>query len=268
MQPPSHRDPTLRKSQLLRSYVSLLQTTPLIILFQHNNLKALEWASIRRELATALQKVDDTSSTTPLADNIKLTVVRTNILEPALRISEYYNPESSQLQVPEGIADEKLDPSLTHALSRSAHASAKAAMDQHPLSPLLTGPIALLTFPSVSPAHVKAALSILSPKAPGFPAPTRRAVPGWHEVPVQDGLKKLMLLGARIDGQVFDMEGVRWVGGIEGGIDGLRAQLLGMLVGVGAGVTNVLESASRSLWFTVEGRRRMLEEDNEKNGSS
>lgn len=160
----------------------------------------------------------------------------------------------------QGIEDEKLDPSLTHVLSRKAHAVAKAANEQHPLSPLLAGPIALLTFPSVSPAHLKAALTILSPKAPGFPAPTRRANPGWHELPVQDGLKKLMLLGARIDGEVFDLDGVRRVGGIDGGIDGLRAQLLGMLVGVGAGVTNVLEGASRSLWFTVEGRRRMLEE--------
>jgi large subunit ribosomal protein L10 len=31
----------------------------LIILFQHNNLKSIEWVSIRRELSKALQKVDD-----------------------------------------------------------------------------------------------------------------------------------------------------------------------------------------------------------------
>ncbi|KAK5946946.1 hypothetical protein PMZ80_001091 [Knufia obscura] len=269
IQPPSHRDPAHRKSQLLRSYVSLLQTTPLIILFQHNNLKALEWASIRRELATALQKVDDTRSnpeTTPaISDNIKLTVIRTNIFEPALRVTEYYKPSvAGNNIVPtdgHGIEDERLDPTLTHALSRNAYNLAKKHKNKHPLTPLLTGPLAALTFPTVSPQHVKAALSILSPKAPHFPAPTRRANKAYHEPAVQDGLKKLLLLGARIDGQVFDIEGTRWVGSIEGGMDGLRAQLVGMLQGFGAGVTTTLETASRNLWFTMEGRRRQMEDE-------
>jgi len=269
IQPPSHRDPTQRKSQLLRSYVSLLQTTPLIILFQHNNLKALEWASIRRELATALQKVDDTRSnpeTNPaISDNIKLTVIRTNIFEPALRITEYYKPsvagntvESAEGQ---GLEDERLDPALTHALSRNAYNQAKQHMNEHPLTPLMTGPLAALTFPTVSPQHLKAALSILSPQPGAFPAPTRRANPGYHQPAVQDGLKKLLLLGARIDGDVFDIEGTRWVGSIQGGMEGLRAQLVYMLQGFGAGITTTLEAASKNLWFTMEGRRRQLEEE-------
>jgi hypothetical protein len=70
-----------------------------------------------------------------------------------------------------------------------------------------------------------------------------------------------MFLGARVEGRVFDMEGARWVGAIEGGMEGLRGQLVGMLQGFGAGVTGALESAGRSLWFTVEGRRTMLEEE-------
>lgn len=269
IQPPSHRDPAHRKSQLLRSYVSLLQTTPLIILFQHNNLKALEWASIRRELANALQKVDDTRSnpdTNPaISDSIKLTVIRTNIFEPALRITEYYKPSiAGNNVVPadgQGLEDERLDPALTHALSRNAYNLAKQHMNEHPLTPLLTGPLAALTFPTVSPQRLKAALSILSPQPGVFPAPTRRANPGYHQPAVQDGLKKLLLLGARIDGEVFDNEGTRWVGTIEGGMDGLRAQLVGMLQGFGAGITTTLEAASRNLWFTMEGRRRQLEDE-------
>lgn len=94
-----------------------------------------------------------------------------------------------------------------------------------------------------------------------FPAPTRRANPGYHDASVQQGLQKLMLLGARVEGRVFDNEGARWVGGIEGGLEGLRGQLVRMLGEVGGGVTGALEGVGRSLWVTVEGRRGMLEEE-------
>lgn len=119
----------------------------------------------------------------------------------------------------------------------------------------------LMTFPNVSPQHMKAALSILAPGAPDFPAPTRRANPGYYDIVVQSGLQKLLLLGARVEGKVFDVEGAKWVGKIEGGLDGLRAQLVAMLQGAGAGITNALESPGRSLYITVEGRRMMLEDD-------
>lgn len=78
---------------------------------------------------------------------------------------------------------------------------------------------------------------------------------------MQVGLQKLMLLGARVEGRVFDNEGGRWVGGLEGGMGGLRARLVGMLSGVGAGITGTLESASRNLYLTMEGRRRMMEDE-------
>lgn len=70
-----------------------------------------------------------------------------------------------------------------------------------------------------------------------------------------------MLLGARVEGRVFDGEGVRWVGGIEGGMEGLRGRLVGMLEGVGVGVTGCLEGVGRGLWGVLEGRRGMLEEE-------
>ena len=64
---------------------------------------------------------------------------------------------------------------------------------------------------------------------------------------------------------MFDNEGARWVGGIEGGLEGLRGQLVRILGEVGAGVTGALEGAGRSLWVIVEGRRGMLEdEENER----
>lgn len=70
-----------------------------------------------------------------------------------------------------------------------------------------------------------------------------------------------MLLGARVEGKVFDNEGARWVGGIQGGMEGLRGQLVRILGEVGAGVTGALEGMGRSLWVTVEARRSMLEEE-------
>lgn len=84
--------------------------------------------------------------------------------------------------------------------------------------------------------------------------------PDFYEPAVQTGLQKMMLLGARVEGKVFDMEGTKWVGGIDGGIDGLRAQLVHMLQGVGGSLTSALEGASKSLYFTVEGRRMDMEE--------
>ncbi len=267
-QPPSHRLPELRRSQLLRSYVSLLQTTPLILLFQHNNLKATEWTAIRREIASSMHKIDqslaaDGREASAVGSEVKLQIIQTAIFEPALRITEYYKPPPAPS--PEALrsmtlTSEKEDPTLTHVLSETAYNAVLKKKGRHPLSPLLTGSLALLTLPAVSPQHLKAALQILAPQAPAFPAPTRRANPGYWDPAVQDGVKKLMLLGARIEGKVFDMDGTRWVGKIDGGIDGLRAQLVYMLQGVGAGITGALEGASRSLYFTMESRRQMLED--------
>lgn len=228
----------------------------------------MEWVSIRRELSKALQKVDESLVAEGRAPGaigpvIKLQIIRSSIFEPALRVAEYYNPSKplppEVLQTKRPASSEKDDPALTHTLSEAAYRTALKHKGEHPLTTLLAGPVALLIFPTVSPQHVKAALQILAPQAPDFPAPTRRANPDYWDPAVQDGLKKLMLLGARIEGKVFDMEGTRWVGGIDGGLDGLRSQLVRMLEGFGAGLASTLESAGRSLYFTMEGRRNMLE---------
>jgi len=263
-QPPSYKPPEFRKSQLHRQYQSVLRSSPLMLLFQHNNIKAVEWTGMRRELANALRKADEelarNGDDTFVGQSSKLQIVQTGIFASALKVVEFWDPSNAELQ------PAIRDPTLTHGLSKDAYFSAKSAKLQHGLEPLLSGPMAILTLPSVSPAHVKAALSILAPSK-DIPAPKRRVAPSYHEPEVQTGLKKLMFLGARVEGKVFDMEGAKWVGGIEGGLGGLRAQLVAMLQGVGAGVTNTLESAGKSLYLTVEGRRGMLE-DEQKGGES
>lgn len=252
-QPPSYRPPDVRKTQLHRQYTSLLRSTPLMLIFQHNNLKSSEWVLVRRELAIALRRVDASlpPSSPPLADSIKIQIIHTRIFQAALLVAEYFRPQHFP---------PNLD-SFTHALSRTAHHAVISKKQSHSLAPLLSGPLAVVSFPTVSPLHLKTVLSLLAPYAPLFAAPTRRASPGYHDPVAQSGLQKLLLLGARVEGKVFDTDGVRWVGGIEGGMEGLRAHLVGMLAGVGAGVTGLLEGTSRSLYFTLEGRRGMLEDE-------
>ncbi|KAJ5190819.1 uncharacterized protein N7498_009804 [Penicillium cinerascens] len=286
-QPPSHRSPEYRRSQLLRQYTSLLRTSPLMVLFQHNNLKSTEWAAIRRELTKALRKVDEKIAaegrTSPeLASYIKLQTVQNSIFEVALRIVEYFRPSEAALaagnppsavdpvtqtsaEIP-AVSGSRDDPSLTHDLSRAAHIAVKNMKGKHELAEILTGPVAILSIPTVSPEHMKAALSILTPKEAGFPAPTRKGNPDYHDPVVQIGLQKLNLLGARVDGKVFDIAETKWVGSIEGGMDGLRSQLVMALQSMGSSVTNTLEGAGKSLYFTMESRRSVLEDEQKGEG--
>ncbi|KAJ5089469.1 hypothetical protein N7532_008153 [Penicillium argentinense] len=286
-QPPSHRSPEYRRSQLLRQYTSLLRTSPLMVLFQHNNLKSMEWAAIRRELSKALQKVDEKIAaegrTAPaLGPYVKVQTVQTSIFEVALRIVEYFRPNDAaqtsgkppsavdpitqtSAELPP-ISGSKDDPSLTHDLSRAAHAAVKHMKGRHELAEILVGPVAVLSIPTVSPEHMKAALSILTPKEAGFPAPTRKANPDYHDPVVQNGLQKINLLAARVDGQVFDIDQTKWVGSIEGGMDGLRSQLVMALQSMGSSITSTLEGAGKSLYFTMESRRSVLEDEQKGEG--
>ena len=245
-----------------------------MVFFQHTNLKSVEWVGIRRELNKALHTVDEKiaaegRAAPALTPHIKMQTVQTNIFEVALRIVEYFRPDqgamaagqspsavdpASQTSAEINLAGSRDDPSLSHDLSRTAHDAVLNMKNKHEFSTLLAGPIAVLTIPQVSPEHMKAALSV------GYPAPTRRANPGWHETGVQEGLQKLNLLAARVDGDVFDVDQTKWIGSIEGGMDGLRSQLVMALQSMGSSVTNTLEGAGKSLYFTLESRKNVLEE--------
>lgn len=251
-----------------------------MVFLQHDNLKSVEWAAIRRELHKAMEKVDakiasEGRDAPPLAPHIKVQIIQTSIFEVALRIVEYFRPGRSALEQSKGpsavnpatqtsaeisLAGSKDDPTLTHDLSRNAQAAVRSMKGRHELSTLLVGPVAVLSIPQVSPEHLKAAMSILAPKTFGYPAPTRRANPEWHEVSVQNGLNKLNILAARLDNQLFDVDQTKWVGSIEGGIDGLRSQLVTALQSMGSSITSTLEGAGKSLYFTLESRKNVLED--------
>ncbi|KAI1655159.1 hypothetical protein F4813DRAFT_367952 [Daldinia decipiens] len=266
-QPPSARRPDQRKSQLLRSYTALLRSAPLILFFQHSNLTGVEWAAIRRELRAALAKVPtpaaepgDSSSTPPvdISSSIELQVLRTRIFNIAFKVVEFFDAD----------AQKSKPNAYTHDLSSTAYEAinqAAAAVDESSVyaqvAPLLVGPVAAIIFPAVSPAHLAAVLSVLAPSPPAFPAPSRKKNPGYYDATAQSGLQKLLLVGGRIEDRVFDHEGVRWVGGIEGGVDSLRAQLVAMLHSAGLGLTTALEGHGKGLWLALEGRRTQLEEE-------
>lgn len=236
-----------------------------MLIFQHNNLKSTEFMGIRRELAQALRKVDEelakSGNNEFIGDQVKLSVVQTGIFASALKIVEFWDPTFAPEIIEVDGTKRKLLPHV-HGLSRQAWQTAKleSKRKQHGLEALLSGPLCVVTVPTVSPQHLKAALSILAPN-PDFPAPKRKTVPSYHEPAVQNGLQKLMLLGARIEGKSMDTDGARWVGGIKGGLDGLRGQLFAMLQGTGASITNALTAASTNLYLTMEGRKTMLEHE-------
>ncbi|KAK4221705.1 hypothetical protein QBC38DRAFT_491575 [Podospora fimiseda] len=268
--PPTARPADTRKAQLLRTYTSLLRTTPLILLFQHNNLTAVEWAAVRRELRVALREVSAPGTESEgIANHTHIQILKTRIFEVALKTIEFYDPSKVKPTTVSAITGEKVQVVHNHDLSKAAwKAVQEATKNGAPenstyaqLEPLLVGPLAALTLPSVSPQHLAAVIKVLSPSPPKFPAPSRKKSPGYYDMHMQNGLQKLLLVGGRIENKAFDLEGVKWVGGIENGLEGLRAQVVHMLQSAGMGLTSALEGAGKSLWLTMESRRSVLEEE-------
>ncbi|KXJ91653.1 hypothetical protein Micbo1qcDRAFT_161642 [Microdochium bolleyi] len=262
-QPPSARPAQTRKSQMLRTYTSLLRSTPLILFFQHNNITANEWAALRRELKASLAAVPppiagpDGSVPVNVADHIDVQVLRTRMFDIAFKIVEFFDANK--------VAGESN--AYTHDLSTSAYEAVQKANIKDPnsgyaqIAPLFSGPVAAVTFPTVSPAHLAAVLKVLAPSTPDFPAPTRKKNPGYYDPVAQSALQKLLLIGGRVESKVFDPAGVKWVGGIDGGLDSLRAQLVHMLQSAGLGLTTALEGHSKGLWLALESRRTQMDEE-------
>lgn len=188
------------------------------------------------------------------------------MLNVALKIVEFHDPSAAAML---SSTPRTSKGPLVHDLSEAAYNTIKqtevppdSAYGQ--IEPLMVGPLAALVMPAVSPDHLAAALSVLSPVPGKFPAPKKSKNPGYHDPTCQNALAKLLLVGGRIEGKIFDQNGVNWVGGIGGGLDGLRAQLVGVLQSAGLGITTALEGGSKSLWLTLEGRKTQLEDESGK----
>lgn len=266
--PPSARPIETRKSQMIRTYTSLLRTTPLVLFFQHSNLTAVEWAAVRRELKKVMEAVPAPTpipgvESLDITSRVKIEVLRTNMLNVALKIVEFYNPEVAAASA---TTPRTTRGPVVHDLSEAAYKTIQSVEVPQgsayaQIQPLMVGPLAALVIPAVSPQHLAAALSVLSPVPGKFPAPRKKKSPGYHDPICQNGLAKLLLVGGRIEGKIFDQAGVNWVGGIENGLEGLRAQLVHVLQSAGLGLATTLEGTSKSLWLTMESRRSQMDDE-------
>src|SRR4051812_42451011 len=148
LKPPTARPADVRKAQLLRSYTSLLRSTPLILMFQHNNLTAVEWAAIRRELRKALAGVPQGTAPVDISPQISLQVIRTRIFDIALKIVEFFDPSNVKTSMVTSITGKKVPTVYNHDLSKAAYEAIKSATKEGApestvyaqLSPLMVGP--------------------------------------------------------------------------------------------------------------------------------
>ncbi|KAK6539692.1 hypothetical protein TWF694_009896 [Orbilia ellipsospora] len=258
-QPPSHRPFDSRQNLLHRTYLSLLRATPLLVFFQHNNLKGNELVAIRRDLRNVMANVDAQIAasqpppepaedgtlppkTRPIGNHVKMTIVNTELLSAALRVAEYlpkdFNKGSSS--------------------GPEAYRLTMGYKKVHPLEPFLVGPVGLVQFPTISPPHLLAVLNLLFPEKATFKKGTDPAF--------ISGVSKLLLLGAKIDkigGRTIDTAALRYITSL-GDITTLRGQLLGIMQSAGAGLVATLQSPSKGLWVMMEGRRKMLDPETQK----
>lgn len=213
-----------------------------MLFFQHNNVRANEWVAVRRELLFNLQRLDESST---LPDITRITVLRPPLFAAAMRVAEGWDPKNTA----GGQA----------GTSPRAYAATRDLKDTHPLSPILTGPVAALSFPSVEPKHLKVALEVLFP--------TKNPKKGMDPLAVA-GVGKFVLLAGRVDGHVYggrngegrvlDGDLIRHLA-TQPDVGALRGQLMAMLRGAGgADLLMNLGNIGVGLARTVEARRKML----------
>ncbi len=126
------------------------------------------------------------------------------------------------------------------------------------LQPALSGPIALLTCQHLTPTYLSALFNVVD-RALGH-APPRAPAAGQKFPEVAVANPRLVPLAALLEGnRLLHVPQTRDVGRI-GGLDQLRAQIVGLLSAPGQQLAGVLSQASgQQLALTLEGRKRDLE---------
>ena len=245
-QPPSYKSPASTKTLLLRVYLSLLRSSPVTLIFQHNAVTAAEWGAIRRELSLVMAKVDvglPEDSQAKIGQYVRVNAVHTAIFGVAVRIADKRSPEGDL---------------WSHGTGVEAAEASRRVKTKHKFTPLMVGPLGIVTFPILSVPHVEAAVNML------FPA--KLVTKKGSDPAATAGLAKCILLGARVrekllgQRKVMDNDGIKWLCGLRS-VDELRAEIVSLLQSIGGSeLVAVLQGAAVSLGRTVEARRKMLEE--------
>ncbi|KAI8990653.1 hypothetical protein BD414DRAFT_484372 [Trametes punicea] len=238
-----------RKTYLYNQYTRLLQSSfdrPLI-LFEHSDFSANRLVQLRADIADAVAKharaagpslAAPSPAPVPAPEAFPtFTVLRTSLFGVALR-------EMNQF-----------DDAMRREIAKS-----------------VTGSLAVLSFPSLNPPQLKAVLRVLARSVPTRQPKSKEQieeekkaaeaafVPGrrpkrQRPEPIPD----LKLLGALIEGRLFKAEGVQSVAELPT-LDGLRAQIVGLLSAPAAQLSMVLSEASGGkLARTLEGFKKSLE---------
>jgi ribosomal protein L10 len=243
---------TEKKRFRYHQYARLLEassSSPLIFL-HHNDFTAQRLIKLRRDITAAsnrflppppAQSLDDPSPThIPVSQEPSLSVLRTAIFGVALR-------EFTSIDINE---------------------SAKIAK-------LVSGPLAVLTLPSLHPPQLNGILRALErlvpPKKPKTEEQLKKELEAKNADPATPGRRmkrirptltpELNVVGALIEGKIFTREGVDEVGKLPT-LGTLREQLVGLISSPGMQLAGVLsEAGGGRLARTLEGLKKGLEEN-------
>lgn len=221
---PNRRFPA-RKAFLHSQYQRLLEDSRFMLFLQPNHLSVAEFTKLRADLAAIPLPVDARERS-----RARLTVLHSGVMRPALR--SVMTPSQAAVQ--------------------SKPASDRADLAR--LGPLMSGPLAMLTSPSLSPAYVSRLLAAVD-KALGNNV--RAPVAGARSVTTNP---RLVPLAAVIEGsKVLDVPALRKVGQLPD-LQTLRAQIVGLLGKPASQLASLLSMAAGGhLALTLEGRKQQLE---------
>lgn len=191
-----------------------------MLLVQPNNLSVAELSKVREELRAV-----PLPEGAPEGSRARLTVVRAGVLKPVLR---------------------------------EVASSGKASLAN--LESVLSGPLAMLTSPSLSPEYIARLLSVID-KALGNRSLPAKASAGQPHAKTSNANPRLVPLAAIIEGnKVIDVPALRDVSKLPS-LQTLRAQLIGLLSAPASQLASILSMASGAqLAMTLEARKRQLEE--------
>ncbi|KAK6455057.1 mitochondrial 54S ribosomal protein YmL11 [Scheffersomyces xylosifermentans] len=192
-----------RKTFLMDYYKYLNENNEIVLFVHHNNVAKADNKKVRSDLKKA---------------GAQLNIIRNSIYNVYLK------------------SEKEEDPSAKGMTEKNRGV-------EHPISPLLNGPTAVITIPKCEPSVVNDVLKV-----------------------IKNAQEKLILIGARVETSVFDVVDIEQFKTLPNK-EQLHSQLAGLLTILGgAGLVRTLETASNVLYLTLEERRKDIDPSEKKEG--